>query len=452
MPYDLPANDLPAGVSDWLAKLGGGTITRLDRAVARREAYFAEVTRPDGSTLKGFLRLERNPDPKNPSSLKKEIEIVRALKGSGVPVAEVYGSDDKLNCVLFSHIPGRADLQNMERKQQNAVMRDFIDVVGRMHTLDLSKLSLPPMKMPANAQECALDEMDAVLAHLSDFVASYRDPLMTYGIDWLRRFAPKHVERISLLQGDTGPVNFMFDGDRVSALFDFEWGHLGDPMEDLGNICVREFWNPSGGLDGMMKLYEEKSGIKVDLDSVRYYRVQQQMRGMVGIHKATIEGDPHEPLAWYLAYRYVGDRATCEAISEAMGIAIDIPEFPKEDPKRDPLSLAASWALKHDIEPAVNNPLAASRARDVDVMVRCIERVARYGAEIDAIECKEMSTLLGAPVQSVAEGFEKLDPAILAHKIPDEAMVRYLTRRAFRSEWLYEPCAELCPDRKWAKL
>jgi len=445
-------NDLPAGVPEWLAQLGGGKITRLDRAVARREAYFAEVTRPDGSVLKGFLRLERNPDPKNPSSLKKEIEIVRALKGSGVPVAEVYGSDDELNCVLFSHIPGRADLHNMERKQQNAVMRDFMEVVARMHTIDLSKLSLPPMKMPANAYECALDEMDAVLAHLSDFVASYHEPLLTYGVDWLRRFAPKHVERISLLQGDTGPVNFMFEGERVSALFDFEWGHLGDPMEDLGNICVREFWNPSGGLDGMLKIYEEKSGIKVDLDSVRYYRVQQQMRGMVGIHKATLEGDPHEPIAWFLGYRYVGDRATCEAISEAMGIAIDIPEFPKEDSKRDPLALAASWALKHDIEPAVKTPLAASRARDVDVMVRCIERVARYGAEIDAIECTEMSVLLGAPVTSVADGFDKLDPAILAHSISDESMMRYLTRRAFRREWLYQPCAELCPDRKWAKL
>ena len=67
---------------------------------------------------------------------------------------------------------------------------------------------------------------------------------------------PKTIARVSLVQGDTGPVNFMFDGDRVSAVIDFEWGHYGDPMEDLGNICVREFWNPSGGLTGLFKLYE----------------------------------------------------------------------------------------------------------------------------------------------------------------------------------------------------
>jgi aminoglycoside phosphotransferase (APT) family kinase protein len=446
------SNELPAGMREWVALVGGGTITRLDRAVARREAYFTEVTRPDGSVLKGFLRLDRNADPKAPSALKKEIGIVQALNGSNVPVSKVHGVNDALNCVLFDHIPGRADLQNMERPQQHAVMRDFMEVIARMHTLDLSKLSLPPMKMPANAYECALDEMDITLAHMAGFVASYRDPLMSYGIDWLRRFAPKHVERISLLQGDTGPVNFMFDGDHVTALFDFELGHLGDPMEDLGNICVREFWNPSGGLDGLMQLYEQKSGIKVDLDAVRYYRVQQQMRGMVGIHYATTSGDPHEPLAWYLAYRYVGDRATCEGIAQSLGVTVSPPEFPAEDPKRDPLALAASWALKHDIEPAVNNPLAASRARDVDVMVRCMERVARYGAEIDAIECREMAALLGVSVNSIADGYEKMDDAIKDHRIPDAPMIQYLARRAYRAEWLYQPCADLCPDRQWSPL
>ena len=63
------SNELPAGMREWVALVGGGTITRLDRAVARREAYFTEVTRPDGSVLKGFLRLDRNADPKAPSAL-----------------------------------------------------------------------------------------------------------------------------------------------------------------------------------------------------------------------------------------------------------------------------------------------------------------------------------------------------------------------------------------------
>ena len=104
------------------------------------------------------------------------------------------------------------------------------------------------------------------------------------------------------------------------------------------------------------------------------------------------------------------------------------------------------------LELGIRDSRAALNESGLVRKVRCMERVARYGAQIDAIECAEMSALLGAPVASVAEGFEKLDPAILAHRIPDEQMVRYLTRRAFRSEWLYQPCADLCPGRKWARL
>ena len=40
---------------------------------------------------------------------------------------------------------------------------------------------------------------------------------------------------------------------RMTGVLDWEWAHLGDPLEDIGNICVREFWNPSGGLDGLFE-------------------------------------------------------------------------------------------------------------------------------------------------------------------------------------------------------
>ena len=49
--------DLPAGMTDWIAATGGGELTRLERHVARREAWVVDVTRPDGSVLAGVARL-----------------------------------------------------------------------------------------------------------------------------------------------------------------------------------------------------------------------------------------------------------------------------------------------------------------------------------------------------------------------------------------------------------
>lgn len=444
--------DLPTPVLDWLARTGGGTITRLDRAVARREAWLADVTKPDGSVVEGFLRIERSPRADDPSSLRKEVAIVRALGRTDVPVAQVYGSDDDLGCALFERLPGRADLPAVPQPQQQAVMRDFIDVIARLHTLDPDALGLPDLYRPETPGECALADVDLLIGRHADFLRRSFDPLLKYGIAWLRRFVPERVSRISLVQGDTGPVNFMFQDDRVSAVFDWEWGHLGDPLEDLGNITVREFWNPSGGMAGLLDRYERASGIPANVPTVRYYRVQQQIRGMFGIHAATEDPSPHEPIAWYLAFRYVGDRATCEALAEAMGIEVTPPALPDDGGRPDPLAGAATFALMNDIAPATATPLAAARVRDVEILVRCMERVARLGREVDELERAELATLMATGFDTLAHGLAALNEAIDADALDDRALIPFLYRRAVRREWLFAPCAELYPDRRWSPL
>src|SRR5262249_634967 len=136
---------------------------------------------------------------------------------------------------------------------------------------------------------------------------------------------------------------------RVSAIIDWEWGHFGDPLEDLGNIRVREFWNPSGGLRGLFARYEQRSGIPVDPFRVIYYGVQQNVRGMVGIHEIAAYGDATRPMAWYLAYKSVGDRATAEAMAEGMGIAVERPPLPEEAGEPDPLALGACLTIDRDV-------------------------------------------------------------------------------------------------------
>jgi serine/threonine protein kinase len=83
---------------------------------------------------------------------------------------------------------------------------------------------------------------------------------------------------------------------------------LGVVFYQMLNICVREFWNPSGGLTGLFELYEQESGIPYSRFAAQYYRVQQNVRGMIPIHAVCAHAHPRESLAWYLCYRYVGDR------------------------------------------------------------------------------------------------------------------------------------------------
>jgi aminoglycoside phosphotransferase (APT) family kinase protein len=456
------AHDLPEGTTAWLAGVAGGEITRLERHVARREAWVVDVTRTDGSILEGFVRLERTRPP-GVSALEKETRIVAALGPTSVPVPRVHAWNRELGCTLFERARGRSDLDLLaDPARQRAVMEDFIRAVARLHTLDPDELGLDDVMAykPTTPAECALGEVDLVLDGMKDFLAHYSDPLISYSVEWLRRFVPKQVARVSLVQGDTGPVNFLFDGDRVSAIVDWELGHYGDPMEDLGNISVREFWNPCGGLSGLFKLYEEESGIPYDRTATQYYRVQQNVRGMIGIHLVTVRPQPGlGPLAWYLLYRYAGDRSTCEAMAEAMDIQIERPEMPDEAGEPDALAEEAALLQEHGVVPAITDPFAASQARQVKILVQCMDRRRRYGAAIAATELDELHQLLGTRSADLAEGLRALDRAIAGHTLDDERIIRYLSRRAYRDEWLFAPAMAQgsqgvgnFPPRQWAPI
>jgi aminoglycoside phosphotransferase (APT) family kinase protein len=445
-------HDLPAGIPEWLATVGGGEITRLERHTARREAWLVDVAGAGGGIVEGFLRLERSEIPDNPWSLRHETDIVEALRDTEVPVPRILARDDRLRCTLFERVPGRSDLHNAPPHQQRPVMEHFFDIVADLHRVDIDRFAPSEFPRPATTRDCALREMDLVTKRWAGFLSKHHDPLITYGIDWLERFVPRSVSRVSLVQGDTGPANFLFEGNRVTSVIDWEWGHLGDPMEDLGNICVREFWNPSGGLSGLMERYQRRSGLPVNLEAVRYYRVQQNMRGMIPIAERTVTADPHEPLAWYLAYRYTGDRSTLEAMAESMGIALERPEMPRDGGTVDPLAVAAEWANEHDVRPALTGAFAASRSMEVSILVKCMERVQRLGKEIERADLAELGTLLGRRIRSATSGRSALDSAIRERRLDDERLIRFLARRMYRLEWLYSPVTRLYPDRKWAAL
>ena len=446
------SNDLPAGIAQWLGELCDGKITRLERHTARREAWIVDVQGSAGAVSEGFLRLEREPIPDNPWSLARETRIVEALASSRVPVPRVLGRNDRLACTLFERVRGRADLPNVPPAQQRQVMEHFIDIVADLHTMDIDRFPSGEFPRPAGMRDCALGELDLVTKRWRGFLASYHDPLITYGIDWLERHAPKDIQRVSFVQGDTGPVNFLFEDDHVTAVIDWEWGHLGDPMEDLGNICVREFWNPSGGLLGLLERYQQRSGLTANPQAARYYRVQQNMRGMIPIAERTVIAHPREPLAWYLAYRYIGDRSTLEAMAEYLGMRIERPEMPIDRGPSDPLAVSAEWVNEHDVQSALAAPFAKARASEVSILIRCMERVSRLGEEIQRADLAELSALLGRRIRSPRSGNAALDAAIRAKKLDDERVIQFLGRRTYRLEWLYSPVTALYPNRQWAPL
>jgi len=452
---DQPGVDLPNGMVEWIAEVGMGRVTRLERHIARREAWVVDVARADGSVGRYFLRLDRgSAQAASPWSVHKEMRVVDTLFRAGLPVPEVHGWNDTLQAALYERVRGRDDLPvDTTPEQRRAVWDQFIGFVVDLHALEPRELDLVDvLAWPEDARAAALDEVEKLEQLMR---ADVVEPLITFGSQWLRRYAPTGLDRVVLVQGDTGPGNFLFENSELTGVIDFEWAHFGDPMEDFGNMAVREFFYPSANLAEVFPLYEKLGGDPIDYDRVRYYRVHQMVRSVIALVQMTTLNDPTTTVALNLCYRVICDRAACEAIADAMHVDLDRPP---------PLSTAASTVghtlgevvldnLRREVLPSINDTWARHQLEHSALLVECMDRVARLGATVDAIEVDELAVLLGERPVTAEAGLVSLDSALREWDGDrDDDVLRYLARRAYRAEDLYAPLVALFPAREFSPL
>jgi hypothetical protein len=89
--------------------------------------------------------------------------------------------------------------------------------------------------------------------------------------------------------------NLMVDGDRVTGVLDWELAHVGDPVEDLGWLCVPA-WRfgrpdlPAGGLgtrEQLLAAYAQHSGVTVSMAELRRWELAGTLRwGVICVMQA----------------------------------------------------------------------------------------------------------------------------------------------------------------------
>jgi aminoglycoside phosphotransferase (APT) family kinase protein len=438
-------------IVEWISSLVGGEVVHLERSQARREGWYVDVAAQDGEARAYFLRLGRPGDPANdPSGTALEAEINRVLRGQGVRVPRVYGTHPACHAALYERARGRSDLENMDPAQQQAVYRDYIVQLAALHRLEPAQIQVDGLSIPATAEDCAPVELAKVEA---DFAPLIVEPLATFVVQWLRRHVPRKLERIAFVHGDAGTPNFMFEDDSVTALIDWEWGHFGDPMEDLGNATVHATFHPSGDWPELLEWYAQASGVPVDLDRVRYYRAHLMVRSVLALAAVTARWDAHTPVALNLCYRVVSDRICCDAIAAAMGVELERPELPFVPDGPTSLYEVVAANLNEVVRPAVADAFAASRLDAASLLVRSLEREQRIGPALAEVEIDELGTLLGRRPADLPSGLSSLDRALRDWGPEREVeLLRYLGRRAWRTEQLFKPVVSLFANRELRPL
>jgi aminoglycoside phosphotransferase (APT) family kinase protein len=173
---------------------------------------------------------------------RDEFAVLKALESTPIAAPSVLWMDEDGSVLgrpslIMNLMRGECDplvlTSGRPEAARLALAGDFLTLLVQVQEVDWRRLGLDAvLKDPGpDAGSAELDRWEAELRR----VALEPVPEMEIVLRWLReRVRPSG--RTVLVHGDFKPGNALIDGDRITALLDWETAHLGDPLEDLGWI------------------------------------------------------------------------------------------------------------------------------------------------------------------------------------------------------------------------
>ncbi len=263
----MPDTDaLAAIVAD---ALGGATVDGLERLSggASRDTWRFTA---DGRPL--IAQLQR---PSDERDMGVEAEVLRVAGRGGVPVpalVEFRSGPDGRGLMILEAVDGETIARKIQRDDQFAVARrglvaELGGALAGIHALD-------PSAVRGLASPDQIADYTAVLDALGE-----PHPVLELVRRWLLDNRPDR-SRTTVVHGDFRLGNMIVGPDGLRGVIDWELAHLGDPMEDLGWLCVKA-WRFGGeypvaglgGYDELFTAYESAGGPAVDADVVRWWEV-----------------------------------------------------------------------------------------------------------------------------------------------------------------------------------
>jgi aminoglycoside phosphotransferase (APT) family kinase protein len=463
-------NDGAAGLPDdlvsWIEEIGGGRVVLADRMPggARKEAWFIDLEVADGTMASCFLRYDRS-DPertKDPWTLHREATVYLALQDGPVPVPRVLGVHPVHQAMLSERVQGGNWFSRIvDADEQVATARDFMTKLAALHSLDAATLDLPAFPPVAGVAEAVvgeLDEWDAVLAARG----GTPDPALAFSLRWLRHHIPDYDGPPVLVQGDTGPGNFMYLDGGVTAVVDWELAHLGDPMDDIAWLSLRATQEPFPDFPTRLREYEALSGNLIDEARVRYYQVMAETKLQVMSHRGPASGkDQSEKddgggndVGNGFIYQVLHRRLWLETLASANGLELDPAEAPQARDARDNdwMYDAVLAQLRDVVVPRTTDPLAKARGKGVARIIKYLARVDTYGPYYEECELQDLAKVLGRPPDSLPSGRAEAAAAVASGTVSDEDYVLTLWRRVARETELARPSMGVLADRHWPPL
>ncbi len=236
------APDPDAGPDDWVPHLDGTEEFQVMRAAEEADVpvpHVRHILTPDDGLGQGAVT-ERVDGETIPARLLRQPELSEARQRMAGQCGRILAAIHRVPLVKLGF------LRHFDAAETLALFERTIDRVG---------LPLPPLEL---------------------------------ALRWARARLPVNA-RETLVHGDFRTGNFIVGADGIRAVLDWEIAHVGDPMEDLGYLCMRTWrfggQGPVGGFgarEDLFAAYEKASGLAVDVEAARFWEVAGAMRWALG--------------------------------------------------------------------------------------------------------------------------------------------------------------------------
>jgi aminoglycoside phosphotransferase (APT) family kinase protein len=247
-----------------LRRLSGG---------ASRETWSFGARGADG-TRSGLI-LRRDPPGAPGSGMGREARLLSAAAEAGVPVPGIVAaSDDQAELgssfIVMERVEGETIPRHILRDEAFAAIRPRLAAQCGQALAGIHRI--PVGEVPGLEHVDQVEAFRAILDQLGE-----PHPAFEMGFRWLEANRVGG-ERTVVVHGDFRNGNLIVGPDGIRAVLDWELAHLGDPMEDLGWLCVKS-WRfgqplPVGGFgtyEQLLDAYEHASGSAVDGEALRWW-------------------------------------------------------------------------------------------------------------------------------------------------------------------------------------
>jgi len=369
--------------------------------------------------------------------MAQEAAIHRAYLANDIPVPKVIGLIEDPEALVLERISGIINTGAIaDAGSRKKIREEFVEIMAAIHRLPPEAFAEVGLDVPQGADAVSRN-LYAASEAIFDGLIGRPWPLMRFTAGWLRRNVPQDRTRAAFINPDAG--QFLFEGEKVTGLIDFEMSSFGDPAAELAGMRLRDTSEPLGDLSALYDHYEKVSGDRISKQVIEYHTA-----GFCGVNgfmlwPLAFTSTPEQDYMAYLNFAVATARWSYTAMARHIGLQLIEPREPVA--REMGFNQVGSHLVRQIGKlPAPDDQTAYSRD-SAAALALYQQRWLTYGADVLDADLDDTAALIGQRPTDQDDMMEKMEAFVL--KVGpeyDADLIQYFHNWLRRQDFLLTGC------------